>query len=69
MCLPALSCLCALTQGVLSSNAFKDFIKDEVATQEAARKLLEDRGVAHYWDAAANFDFDAAPLPSAVFER
>lgn len=53
----------------MSSNAFKDFIKDEVATQEAARKLLEDRGVAHYWDAAANFDFDAAPLPSAVFER
>jgi hypothetical protein len=57
--------LCTL-QGVVASNAFPDFIKEEVATQEAARKLLEDRGVAHYWDTAANFDFDAALLPSAV---
>lgn len=56
-------------QGVVADNAFKDFIKEEVQTQEAARKLLEDKGVAHYWDAAANFDFDAAPLPSAVFDR
>lgn len=50
----------------MASAAFKDFIKEEVETPEAARRLLEDRGLAHYWDAAANFDFDAAPLPSAV---
>jgi len=55
-------------QGVVSDASFKDFIKEEVATPEAARKLLEDKGVVHYWDTAANFDFDAAPLPSAVFE-
>jgi hypothetical protein len=40
-----------------------------VATPEAARKVLADKGVAHYWDTAAAFDFDAAPLPSAVWER
>jgi hypothetical protein len=58
--------LLLLLQGVVSSNAFKDFIKEEVSTQEAARKLLEDKGVAHYWDLAAAFDFDAAVVPSAA---
>lgn len=57
------------TQGIVGSNAFRDFTKEEVATPEAARKVLADRGVGHYWDAAANFDPDAAPLPSAVWDR
>jgi hypothetical protein len=51
-----------LHQGEVGSASFKDFNKEEVASPEAARKLLDERGVAHYWDAAANFDFDAAPL-------
>lgn len=62
MLLPPPLLLLLLLQGVVAEPAFKDFVKEEVASPEAARKLLLDRGVAHYWDAAANFDFDAAPL-------
>jgi uncharacterized protein involved in high-affinity Fe2+ transport len=47
---------------VVGDAAFKDFIKAEVATPEAAKHLLEEKGVGHYWDAAAEFDFEAAPL-------
>eukprot|EP00775_Hariotina_reticulata_P001133 gene1133-1471_t len=53
-------------QGVVGAAAFKDFIKADVATPEAAKKLLEEKGVGHYWDAAAEFDFDAAPLVELV---
>jgi hypothetical protein len=51
-----------LDQGEVGSASFKDFSKEEVASPEAARKLLDELGVAHYWDAAANFDFEAAPI-------
>lgn len=66
-----LPCFCACTQqqGVVARNAFNDFLREEVATVEAARKLLDDRGVAHYWDTAAAFDFDSPPVPSAVWDR
>lgn len=50
----------------MKDPAFKEFLKEEVASPEAARKLLEDRGVGHYWDAASNFDFDAAPLVELI---
>lgn len=53
-------------EGVVKAASFKEFSKQEAASGEAARALLEKAGVAHYWDAAANFDPAAAPLPSAV---
>jgi hypothetical protein len=53
-------------QGVVKEAAFKEFTRHEAPTAEAARAILEKAGVAHYWDAAANFDPSAAPLPSAV---
>jgi hypothetical protein len=43
----------------VASASFSDFSKEEVASAEAARKLLDERGVAHYWDAAANYDMEA----------
>lgn len=46
----------------MGAPAFKDFVKEEAATPAAARKLLEQRGIAHYWDAAATFDPASAPL-------
>ncbi|KAF6262765.1 pre-mRNA processing factor 3-domain-containing protein [Scenedesmus sp. NREL 46B-D3] len=49
-------------EGEVGSASFNDFSKEEVASPEAARKLLDEQGVAHYWDAAANYDFEAAPL-------
>lgn len=30
--------------------------------QEAARRVLEEAGLRHYWDAAAAFNPDEAPL-------
>ena len=53
-------------EGVVKEPAFKEFERHDVPTAAAARALLEHAGVAHYWDAAANFDPAAAPLPSAV---
>eukprot|EP00882_Tetradesmus_deserticola_P023063 GHRQ01025094.1.p2 GENE.GHRQ01025094.1~~GHRQ01025094.1.p2 ORF type:complete len:166 (+),score=42.04 GHRQ01025094.1:1068-1565(+) len=49
-------------EGEVASASFKDFSKEEVASPEAARKVLAEQGVAHYWDAAANYDFEAGPL-------
>ncbi|GBF89299.1 hypothetical protein Rsub_02176 [Raphidocelis subcapitata] len=53
-------------EGVVKEPSFKEFGKHEAASAEAARAHLGRAGVAHYWDAAANFDPSAAPLPSAV---
>jgi hypothetical protein len=53
-------------EGVVKENSFKEFSRQEAASAEAGRALLERAGVAHYWDAATNFDPSAAPLPSAV---
>jgi len=53
-------------EGVVKESSFKEFSRQEVADTATARALLERKGVAHYWDAAANFDPSAAPLPSAV---
>lgn len=50
----------------MKDSAFKDFVRHEVSSEEAGRQIMSKAGVAHYWDAAANFDPSAAPLPSAV---
>lgn len=47
----------------MKDGAFKEFTKHDVSSAGAARRLLEERGVAHYWDAAVNFDPDAAVMP------
>jgi U4/U6 small nuclear ribonucleoprotein PRP3 len=53
-------------EGVVKDSAFKEFSKKEAADAAAARAVLERAGLAHYWDAAAAFDPNAAPLPSAL---
>eukprot|EP00877_Chromochloris_zofingiensis_P011346 jgi/Chrzof1/6465/Cz18g12030.t1 len=50
-------------EGIVKDGAFKEFTKHDVSSAGAARRLLEERGVAHYWDAAVNFDPDAAVMP------
>lgn len=50
-------------QGVVAQRAFHSFKSHAVAHPSAARALLEEAGVPHYWDAAANFLPEAAPPP------
>jgi hypothetical protein len=45
----------ALLQGVVKERRFKKFTVETVKTEAAARKLLADRGVPHYWDLCAAF--------------
>ncbi len=40
-------------QGTVLRRAFSNFRSETVRSGAAARQLLEDAGVAHYWDAAA----------------
>lgn len=40
-------------QGTVLRRAFSNFRSETVRSRAAARQLLEDAGVAHYWDAAA----------------
>lgn len=42
-------------QGSVAQPAFERFMVHKTRTEAAARKFLEDAGVAHYWDLAANF--------------
>lgn len=53
-------------EGAVKENAFREFSRHEAKSAGEARAVMERAGVAHYWDAAANFDPAAAPLPSAV---
>jgi Protein of unknown function (DUF1115) len=39
-------------QGTVKSPAFDKFYQEIVRTDRAARKFLEDRGIANYWDIA-----------------
>lgn len=50
----------------MKESSFKEFARHDAPSAAAAREILERAGVAHYWDAAANFDPSAAPLPSAL---
>lgn len=46
--------VCTLVwQGTVLRRAFSNFRSETVRSRAAARQLLEDAGVAHYWDAAA----------------
>lgn len=42
-------------QGSVLKPAFERFMVHKTRTEAAARKFLEDAGVGHYWDLAANF--------------
>jgi hypothetical protein len=56
---------CALVwQGAVQQRAFQGFSTQTARSKEAARKLLEGHGVAHYWDAAESFVPDLAPAPA-----
>lgn len=47
---------CSLVwQGSVAKPAFERFAVHKTRTEAAARKYLEDAGVAHYWDLATNF--------------
>lgn len=45
-------------QGVVKERNFKKFKSETVHSEAAARKLLENRGVGHYWDLAAAYTED-----------
>jgi len=40
---------------VVKERHFRKFRSETVHSEAAARKLLEDRGVGHYWDLAAAY--------------
>jgi U4/U6 small nuclear ribonucleoprotein PRP3 len=47
---------CSLVwQGSVAKPAFERFAVHKTRTEAAARKYLEDAGVAYYWDLATNF--------------
>lgn len=45
-------------QGSVAKPSFNKFFLHECVTEAAARKVLADAGVAHYWDLAVNFSDD-----------
>lgn len=49
-------------EGTVKKAAFKDFHIEYMRTPAAARKMLADHGVGHYWDAVVTFAPDQAPV-------
>ncbi|KAF3433804.1 hypothetical protein FNV43_RR24907 [Rhamnella rubrinervis] len=45
-------------QGSVAKPAFNRFLIHDCMTEAAARKILSDAGVVHYWDIAVNFSED-----------
>ena len=50
--IPGVACL---LQGVVKDRNFEKFSVETLRTEAAARKMLGDHGVAHYWDLCAAF--------------
>lgn len=53
-------------RGLVASGYFRQFKVEQPRPPDALRKLLADRGVAHYWDAAAGFSADGHGLADAL---
>lgn len=45
-------------QGVVKEPHFRKFRAETVHSEAAAKKLLADRGVAHYWDLCSAYATD-----------
>lgn len=45
-----------LSQGVVKERHFQKFTSEAVRTEAAARKVLADHGVAHYYDLCVAFN-------------
>jgi hypothetical protein len=53
-------------RGLVAAGYFKMFKIEQPRPLDAARKYFADRGVAHYWDAAAGFNVDGQGLADAL---
>mmetsp|Transcript_15451 Transcript_15451/g.35860 ORF Transcript_15451/g.35860 Transcript_15451/m.35860 type:complete len:618 (+) Transcript_15451:45-1898(+) len=53
-------------RGLVAKGYFKQFKVEQPRPPDAVRKFLADRGVAHYWDAAAGFSADGQGLADAL---
>lgn len=52
---PPFHCAPLRPQGVVKERHFEKFSVETVRTEAAARKLLGDHGVGHYWDLCAAY--------------
>lgn len=53
-------------RGLVAKGYFKLFKVEQPRPADAARKFLADRGVVHYWDAAASFSAEGRGLADAL---